>query len=356
MRHRLWAFLASFTLGVAIVVTPLVARADDAAVIASVDRIVKEDVANANFGEAKKKLKAILDKCGRRPACGPAAIGQTNLALGIVNAQIGREDEAKQEFTDALNADASVSLPPGVSDSVKKTFADAQKAWIAAHPQPDDSTKAGWQNKVAFDFATAATQADQQGNFPDCIQKDRAALQLEEQPRARLHLAGCEQKAGKIIDALRDTQKAFEGAAKNKDLVLSKAAQVKLAELLPKIAHVTFKVPAGVGALKVTFDEKVIPTEKLTQAFSIDPGQHKAHAEGSVSGVFMSFDQTLDVKEGETNEVESGSSRPRSRPASSSACLRRRPRRRSRRASRRTRSRSWSARRSISARTPTPRA
>jgi tetratricopeptide (TPR) repeat protein len=289
----------------AIIAVPARARADDAAIISAVEKIQKEDIANANFGDAKKKLKAMLDKCGKKPACGTNAIAQIHLALGMVNAQIGRDDEAKQEYTDALNADASVSLPAsGTTDSMKKVFSDAQKAWIAAHPQPDDSSKAGWQNKVAFDFATAATLADQQGNYADCIQKDRAALQLEEQPRARLHLAGCEQKASKIIDALRDTQKAFEVASQRKDAQLTKAAQVKLADLLPKISHVTFKPPPGAGGLKVTFDEKPVPADKLGQNFSIDPGQHHTHAEGQVTGILMSFDQTVDIKEGETKEIE----------------------------------------------------
>jgi Protein of unknown function (DUF3570) len=281
------------------------ARADDAAVLAAVDKIQKEDIANANFGDAKKKLKAMLDKCGKKPACGANVVSEIHLALGMVNAQIGRDDEAKQDYTDALNADASASLPAtGTTDSMKRVFADAQKAWIAAHPQPDDSSKAGWQNKVAFDFASAATQADQQGNFVDCIQKDRAALQLEEQPRARLHLAGCEQKASKIIDALRDAQKAFEVSSQRKDATLIKASQVKLAELLPKIAHVTFKAPPGAGGLKVTFDEKAVPPDKLTQNFSIDPGQHHTHAEGQLNGILQSFDQTVDIREGETKEIE----------------------------------------------------
>ncbi len=297
--------LLGVLIALALVAAPRHARADDAPVIAAVEKIQRDDIANANFGDAKKKLKAMLEKCGKRPVCGTNAVAQIHLTLGMVNAQIGRDDEAKQEYTDALNADASTSLPAsGTTDSMKKVFADAQKGWIAAHPQPDDSTKAGWQNKVAFDFATAATTADQQGNFPDCIQKDRAALQLEEQQRARLHLAGCEQKAGKIIDALRDAQKAYEGASQKKDLIVSKAAQVKLAELIPKIAHVTFKPPVGAGALKVTFDEKPVPSDKLTQNFSIDPGQHHAHAEGQVSGILMSFDQTVDLKEGETQEVD----------------------------------------------------
>jgi tetratricopeptide (TPR) repeat protein len=297
--------LSSFTLLLALLGAPRVARADDAAVIAQVNGIMRDDFANANFGEAKKKLRALLGQCGKRPQCGSSAMAEIHLALGMVAAQIGRDDEARQSFTDALNDDPAASPPAtGLTDAIKTRFQEAHKAWIAAHPQPDDATKAGFTNKVAYDFAAQATQADQTGNYPECIQKDRAALQIEEQPRARLHLATCEQKAGKIIDALRDSQKALEGATQRKDSIVMKAAQVKLADLLPKISHVEFTVPPGVGGLKVTFDERAIPSEKLGQSFSIDPGQHHAHAEGSVSGILMTFDQTVDVKEGETAKVE----------------------------------------------------
>jgi hypothetical protein len=297
--------LSSFTLVLALVGVPRTARADDAAVTALAAQIMKEDFANANYGDARKKLRAMLEKCGKRPPCGAAAVAEVNLDLGLIAAQMGRDDEARQYFTEALNNDPATALPPtGMTDQIKARFQEAYKAWIAAHPQADDSSKAGWQNKVAADLAGQAAQADQTGNYTECIQKDRAALQLEEQPRARLHLATCQQKAGKIIDALRDSQKALEGAGQKKDLAVVKAAQVKLAELLPKIAHVEFTVPPGIGNLKVTFDERVIPNDKLGQSFSIDPGQHHAHAEGSVQGILQSFDQTVDVKEGETAKVE----------------------------------------------------
>src|SRR5262249_16769377 len=98
--------------------------------------------------------------------------------------------------------------------------------------------------------------------------------------------------------------KALEGGARAKDAQTVKAAQGKLAELLPKIAHVEFTIPPGIGNLKVTFDERPIPNEKLGQSFSIDPGQHHAHAEGTVSGILQAFEQTGDVKEGETAKVE----------------------------------------------------
>jgi hypothetical protein len=54
-----------------------------------------------------------------------------------------------------------------------------------------------------------------------------------------------------------------------------------------------------VGDLTVTFDDRPVATENLAKRFSIDPGHHKVHADGTVNGVPLSFDEEYDVKEGE---------------------------------------------------------
>ena len=79
---------------------------EDTATIAAVDKIVRGEIAQANFGEAKKKLRVLLDKC--KKGCSPSAFAQVHIAVGLVAAQIGRADEAKAAWFDALNADANV--------------------------------------------------------------------------------------------------------------------------------------------------------------------------------------------------------------------------------------------------------
>ncbi|MBX3190117.1 MAG: DUF3570 domain-containing protein [Labilithrix sp.] len=307
LKTRPWAFLGRLLLLLSLVclVLPRVAFAgekEDAAAIAAVDKILATDVANANFGEAKRKIRAVLDKCKR--GCSPSTVARVNIASGIVSAQIGQTEDAKTAWFDALNADPSAALPPsGVSQGVRAQFEAVQKQWLAANPQ-DDTAKAGWVNKQAFELSKAAVAAEGAGNFAECIEKNKAALTLEENMRARLHLALCEGKSGKIVDALRDNAKALETARAKGDAATLKLIQERVAELLPRLSHVKFEVPTGIQELKVSFDDRPVPPARLSESFTIDPGTHTVHAEGILRGARVSSDEKFDVKEGETALVK----------------------------------------------------
>lgn len=295
-------------LGVVLFLTCLAGTAsasekDDAQALAALDKILANDVANANFGEAKKKVKGIIDKC--RKVCSQSVLARAEVVSGVIAAQIGQTEEAKTAWFDALNTDSSVSLPSsGISQGVRTQFEAVQKEWIAKNPQPDDSQKAGWVSKQAFELAKAAVAAEQAGNFADCIEKNKAALTIEENMRARLQLALCEQKSGKIVDALRDNAKALEAARAKGDAAGIKQIQERVAELVPKLAHVKFELPSGINELKITFDDRPIPPNRYNESFTIDPGQHNVKAEGTLRGGRVSSDETFEVKEGETANVK----------------------------------------------------
>src|SRR6202042_2178143 len=118
----------------------------------------------------------------------------------------------------------------GTSPNIRAQFADAQKA-LPPPPAPaptdapaDDAAPAapaaggkipGWNSPEAFALAGEALKAGLAGSFDECIEKDNASLKIEEQPGTRLHLTSCETKAGKLIAALTDAQKALkDGIAK----------------------------------------------------------------------------------------------------------------------------------------------
>jgi hypothetical protein len=274
---------------------------EDNATTAAVDKILAQDVANANFGEAKRKLKSLITQC--KKACSGPTLAKVHIALGMIAAQIGQEAEAKQEWFDALNADPNASLPSsGVSAAVKDQFAATQKAWVASNPAPDDASKAGWVNKGAYEFAKAAVAAEVQGDFITCIDKDKEALTLEENLRARLHLAQCESKGGKVVDALRDNAKALEMARAKNDTATVKTIQDRVTELLPRLAHVKFELPTGqnITDVKISFDDRPLPPERYKESFTIDPGKHKTHAEGLLRGARVFFDADTDVADGQT--------------------------------------------------------
>jgi tetratricopeptide (TPR) repeat protein len=276
---------------------------DDAQALAALDKVLANEVANANFGEAKKKVKAVIDRC--RKVCSQSVIARAEVVSGVIAAQIGQADEAKTAWFDAFNIDSSASLPAsGISPTIRAQFEAAQKEWIAKNPQPDDAQKAGWVSKQAFDLAKAAVAAEQAGNYPDCIEKNKAALTIEENMRARLHLAQCEQKSGKVVDALRDNAKALESARTKGDAASVKQIQERVAELVPKLAHVKFELPTGINELKITFDDRPIPPNRYNESFTIDPGSHNVKAEGTLRGGRVSSDETFEVKEGETASVK----------------------------------------------------
>jgi Flp pilus assembly protein TadD len=291
---------------VGLLLLPGAARAgekEDAVILNGVEKILATDVAQANYGEARKKLRALLDKC--RKGCSGPAVAHVYVAIGFVSAQIGQAEEAKTAWFDAFSVDPNAQLPSsGVSPAVRQQFDEVKKAWLAANPQPDDAQKAGWVNKQAFDLSKAAIAAEQAGNFGECVEKEKAALTLEENMRARMHLAYCEAKTNKIVDALRDNAKALELAKAKGDAVAQKQIGERVTELLPRLAHVKFEPPAEVTDLRVVFDGRPIPPNRVSDSFTIDPGKHTVHAEGVLRGARVSSDDTVDVKESETAVVK----------------------------------------------------
>jgi hypothetical protein len=313
---------------------------DDVAALATVQQTMQDDYPTAAFGDSKRKLTEALEKC-RRGHCTNNTRAQVLVALGMVMSQLGQGDEARSQFAAALQQSPSVHLPSsGTTPNIRTQFADAQKtvgvgvtapppptqiATAAPPPPPPTQTAApppppppppppvDTSNTLAqpaptqpvahlpewIQLATEGLKADLAGHLDECITKDKKSLELEEQPRTRLHLASCERRSGHLIDALRDTQKALEDGIKKRDSAVMRASRERLEELLGRIPHVTFVPPAGVTDLTVTFDERAVPSTSLTKKFSIDPGKHAVHAEGTQGAIPLTFDESYDVKDGE---------------------------------------------------------
>jgi hypothetical protein len=314
---------------------------DDIAVLATVQQTMQDDYPTAAFGDAKRKLTEALEKC-KRGHCNNNTRAQVLIALGMVMSQLGQGDEARAQFAAALQQSPNAHLPPsGTTPNIRNQFADAQKTvgvgataptptptqtataappppppppptQTAAPPPPppppppvDNTlaqpapTQAAGHLPEWIQLATEGLKADLAGHLDECIAKDKKSLELEEQPRTRLHLASCERRSGHLIDALRDTQKALEDGIRKRDAAVMRAARERVEELLGRIPHVTFVPPAGVTDLTVTFDDRPVPATALTKKFSIDPGKHTVHAEGTQGGIPLTFEESYDVKDGE---------------------------------------------------------
>lgn len=268
----------------------------------------------ANLGPAKTKLNELLSGCMKK-GCSAPTKAQIYVALGMVASQFGSTDEAKTNFETAIKADADAKLPStGVTPNIKQQFADVKSALSgggaggggggdapatpSGDEQPAGKAPPGWTSYDAFKLALEGLKADQDGKLDECIEKDKASLKAEEQPRTRLHLASCESRANKLVDALRDAQKALEVGIAKKDAGVMKVSRTRVKELIDRIPHVTFAPPSGgITDLSVKFDDRPVPVEALTKKFSIDPGKHTVLAEGTVNGFPATYEEELDVKE-----------------------------------------------------------
>ena len=284
---------------VALLLAPYAASAagEDAAIREAVQQIMTEDYP-ASLGPAKRRLQDQLSNCLRK-GCSPAVKAEVYVAMGMVSSQLGQVDEAKQDFKNAVGADPNAKLPAsGVTPAIKAQFDEVTGANAApSGASEEDVPPPGGGVAGAIKLIQEALKADQEGRLDECIEKDKAALKIQEMPRTRLHLASCESRNTKLVDALKDAQKALEVGIQQRDAGVMKVARTRVKELLDRIPHVTFVPPPGVQDLSVKFDDRPVPNEALTKKFSVDPGKHRVIAEGSVNGFPATFDEEYDVKE-----------------------------------------------------------
>ena len=289
-------------LGAALMLAAGPAHAD--AIGDQLQQVMTEDYPG-NLAPAKTKLNDLLSQCLKK-GCSAPTKAQVYVALGMVASQFGNAEEAKTNFENALKTDPDAKLPSaGVTPNIKDQFNDVQSALSGAAAPAGGGTAAastaqappGWSSLDAFKLALEGLNADQAGKLDECIDKDNSSLKLEEQPRTRLHLASCEARANKLVEALRDAQKALEIGIQKKDAGVMKVSRTRVKELIDRIPHVTFDPPAGVTDLTVKFDDRPVPSEALTKKFSINPGKHTVLAEGTVNGFTANYEEELDVKE-----------------------------------------------------------
>ena len=297
LRRRLGALLVGLTLFV--LAFPAWA-ANDEAIREAVQQIMNEDYPGS-LGPARKRLQEQLSVCLKK-GCNGATKAEVQIALGMVAAQQGQTDDAKQMFKNALGSDPSAKLPSsGVTPAIRSAWDDVKGAAApvaaAAAADTGDAEPSGIAATVPL--IRDALKADQEGNLEVCIEKDQAALKIDNSARTRLHLASCEARANKLVDALNDLRKTLEAALQRRDQNVMRIARKRFEELVERIPHVTFDVPSNVDELTVEFDGRRVPKDDYTKKFSVDPGKHKATAEGVVNGVNSRFEEEYEIKEKE---------------------------------------------------------
>jgi hypothetical protein len=186
--------------------------------------------------------------------------------------------------------------------------ASAQKRAAPLAAAAPGASRYAWTNPKARELAREGVDAKKAGDMQLCVQKDQASLALEEHPFVRLHVSSCLGATGKVVDALKAAQIALSAAVKNGDEDLRPIAEARVRELLPRIAHVTFKLPPLAGgqdeALKVRFDGIPVRKALFRQSIPVDPGEHVAEATRSDKGDVLTFREELTLADGEDRTIE----------------------------------------------------
>lgn len=164
-----------------------------------------------------------------------------------------------------------------------------------APPAPED----GFTDAEARELSLAAETARAANLWDACIERDAASIAKQDLPTTRVHLAGCAERAGKIILALRHLQTVLDASIAKEDAEVAELAEQRVVQLLKRVSSLVIDVPAGAKELVVQIDGSAVEIETLKKPVLVDPGKHRVHAEGVLEGQPMTFEEVADVAEGE---------------------------------------------------------
>jgi hypothetical protein len=159
------------------------------------------------------------------------------------------------------------------------------------------------ENAEAQALSVDAEAARAAGLFERCVEKDSRAIEIEPRATTRVHLAGCADRAGKVLLALEQLRAVLDEAIEAKDVELADLARQRAEQLLKRLAAITVDPPPDAKDLVVTVDGKVVPPEQYGKTLSVDPGTHRVHADGVLDGALAVFDEVKNLADAERATV-----------------------------------------------------
>jgi len=166
---------------------------------------------------------------------------------------------------------------------------------------------------VARRLFREATELRQAEKWDLAAQKLREAIALKETPGLRFHLAHCEEKLGRLVEAQVEYDRADElisaGAKAPDVLPLLEAARAALRERVPTLRILLSAEPANVH---LAIDGVPLSPRLIGEAVPLNPGEHHVQldAEGRAPVVF-----TVRLEEGEERSLEAAVGDPPLPPA-----------------------------------------
>lgn len=179
----------------------------------------------------------------------------------------------------------------------------------------------GWSNPKALELAKEGIEAKKAGDLPKCVQKDTASLAFEDHPYVKLHLASCLAGMGRLKESLTAARDALAAGIRNDDAELTKAAQARVTDLIPKLAHIKFQLPKKHSGIKIVMNGAPLRPHLYKERLTVDPGDYVIEAEREDKGEKYSFREKGTLSEGEDKVVEV-ILKPNKLPEGQEECLR----------------------------------
>jgi tetratricopeptide (TPR) repeat protein len=166
-----------------------------------------------------------------------------------------------------------------------------------AHADPTPS-----EVQAARELFHKAEADEDAGKWEDALDKVKRAISVKPTPGLRYHVALCEEKLGRLVEALADYTAADQMAREqnNKDVIDAIAEPLKALRI--RVPTLMIEVPAAQGS-EVELDGKVIAQGLYGVAMPVEAGTHKVTAKAPGKRPFAT-QVTLHEREADTATVK----------------------------------------------------
>ncbi|HEY2409471.1 MAG TPA: hypothetical protein VGI10_25870 [Polyangiaceae bacterium] len=145
-----------------------------------------------------------------------------------------------------------------------------------------------------------AIELEQAGNYPAALDQFREVGQVRMTPQVRFHIAGCEDKLGKLVAALGGYELALADADSVGDEFKGEVDQA-VTRLRGRIPKLVIQRGKGAEAADIQLDGVSLGASSVGVPVPIDPGPHTISARAPSSAP---FNQTVSIAEQEQKSIE----------------------------------------------------
>ena len=283
------------------------AGANDSALRSIIKDIYKSEVAAGKLKDALSNLDTSSAICDGG-ACSEEAQADLWVAIGMVQAKLGRKGEAKTSFEAALKLNSKAKLRQGFVDKKVKS------AWEAAKGLRKSSSSKGcrgtykkkspprdWRSGEAYHCYEEAKVKRDAKKYKGCAEDARASLEVEKQLRSRSVLASCLEKDNAWKEAIDQYRELARLGTKQRKYGQSRTWAQRASILQRRMPSLVLEAPDDVEDLVIKLDGAELPADAVLDVeLEVDPGEHTITAEGKSDGLPVGFERKVLLKPGKS--------------------------------------------------------